>query len=200
MTLTNRSWEKNCFISYFNKLSSSSALPLALCERLLSGCGRCRLALWPSCRGSWCTPTRWQLCSETTGSLSAPPNRLRNSSPTGWNVSDYPAMLLCIQQRVLLHQNKNWLAWLSLLSAPQLFTKWTWEKWSSCECIFGAQWGEMRLFNISVVMLIFTWIVTFSPHKFKVSHLQHSFAARFTCHRSHCFLWFVSSLLWNPLL
>lgn len=48
---------------------------------------RCHLALWPSCRGSWCTPTRSQRCSVTTGSLSALPSRLRKLSPTGRNVS-----------------------------------------------------------------------------------------------------------------
>lgn len=54
---------------------------------------RCRLALWPSCLGSWCTPTRSRCCLVTTGSLSALPSRRRKLSITGWNVSLCP--LLC---------------------------------------------------------------------------------------------------------
>lgn len=56
---------------------------------------RCRSALWPSCLGSLCTPTKLQCCLATTGSLSVLPNRLKNLSPTGWNVSRLCVLSMC---------------------------------------------------------------------------------------------------------
>lgn len=71
---------------------------------------RCRLALWPSCLGSLCTPTKLQCCSATTGSLSVPPNRLKNLSPTGWNVSVLCVLSMCrfVITRQCLSTSSRW--------------------------------------------------------------------------------------------
>lgn len=88
-------WQFDPFFTIPSALTKAASLWTCCC--VCCAVNRCHLALWPSCQGSWCTPTRSRRCSVTTGSPSALPSRLRKLLPAGWNVS------LFIRPKPLFH-------------------------------------------------------------------------------------------------